>query len=259
MLIHMLPLFVFTLCSGAAAGIIVIDFFDSFGDNSKVVSRWYDYLPVISLVLLGIGLLGTLTHLGQPLRFINGLSNPQSMISQEGYWSIAFGIVLLIESALVFLKKTRPWLLHACASFIACGLMIVTGLAYFQSLGYAAWSNAATIALFVLTDLLLGVVAVSLIRKFEVSRVHMGFGLAFGVIGAVVLSAYLLSVSISSTLLSLGIVSVLLLVVASIGFGLYLKFGVNQKAIMYSQVICAVCLLVGIVIERGVFFSAGAL
>lgn len=40
---------------------------------------------------------GTLVHLGQPLRFMNGMANPASGISQESYWAIALGIVIVID------------------------------------------------------------------------------------------------------------------------------------------------------------------
>lgn len=40
---------------------------------------------------------GTLAHLGQPLRFMNGMANPASGISQESYWAIALGIVTVVD------------------------------------------------------------------------------------------------------------------------------------------------------------------
>lgn len=40
---------------------------------------------------------GTLAHLGQPLRFMNGMANPASDISQESYWAIALGIVIVVD------------------------------------------------------------------------------------------------------------------------------------------------------------------
>lgn len=41
--------------------------------------------------------MGTLAHLGQPLRFMNGMANPASGISQESYWAIALGIVIVVD------------------------------------------------------------------------------------------------------------------------------------------------------------------
>ena len=108
------------------------------------------------LVLLGLGLCGTLLHLGQPLRFVNGMANPGSMIAQEAYWSIAFGAVIVVDLAVAKAKGAAVRPIRWAGGLVAVGLMVVTGLAYYQSLGLPAWSGAATVPLFLVGDLALG-------------------------------------------------------------------------------------------------------
>ena len=41
--------------------------------------------------------MGVLGHLGRPERFLLALSNPSAMIAEEAYWSIAFGVLMLVD------------------------------------------------------------------------------------------------------------------------------------------------------------------
>lgn len=82
MILHVLPLLVFTTFAGFAAGAYAVD--AVCGNGREVKAPWL--FPLVCVVLLGIGLCGTLAHLGQPLRFMNGMANPASGISQESYW-----------------------------------------------------------------------------------------------------------------------------------------------------------------------------
>ena len=96
MFAEMLPLLVFTTFAGLAAGAYAVDALcgnGRAGSGAAAPARPWLF-PLVCLVLLGLGLCGTLLHLGQPLRFVNGMANPGSMIAQEAYWSIAFGLHL---------------------------------------------------------------------------------------------------------------------------------------------------------------------
>ena len=77
MILHVLPLLVFTTFAGFAAGAYAVDAVCGNGREAK--TPWL--FPLACVVLLGIGLCGTLAHLGQPLRFMNGMANPASGIS----------------------------------------------------------------------------------------------------------------------------------------------------------------------------------
>lgn len=93
MILHVLPLLVFTTFAGFAAGAYAVDAVCGNGREAK--TPWL--FPLVCVVLLGIGLCGTLAHLGQPLRFMNGMANSASGISQESYWAIALGIVIVVD------------------------------------------------------------------------------------------------------------------------------------------------------------------
>ena len=93
MILHVLPLLAFTTFAGFAAGAYAVDAVCGNGREAK--TPWL--FPLVCVVLLDIGLCGTLAHLGQPLRFMNGMANPASGISQESYWAIALGIVIVVD------------------------------------------------------------------------------------------------------------------------------------------------------------------
>ncbi|MEF2652354.1 MAG: DmsC/YnfH family molybdoenzyme membrane anchor subunit [Slackia piriformis] len=153
MIMHILPLLVFTTFSGLAAGVAV---FRAIVPTKSTDGKLAWMMPAISIILLAVGLLGTLAHLGQPLRFINGLSNPGSMIAQEAYWSIGFGILLAIDFVLAKFKNASNKVVAGLAAIAAIGLMIVTSLAYFKSIGMPTWNTAAAIPFFAVGDLAAG-------------------------------------------------------------------------------------------------------
>ena len=106
MFAEMLPLLVFTTFAGLAAGAYAVDALcgnGRAGSGAAAPARPWLF-PLVCLVLLGLGLCGTLLHLGQPLRFVNGMANPGSMIAQEAYWSIAFGAVIVVDLAVAKAK-----------------------------------------------------------------------------------------------------------------------------------------------------------
>ena len=149
------PLLVFTVFAGVAAGTYcVTPFFDTGRDDDK---RSRLLLPIVCIVCLGIGLLGTLLHLQHPERFLNAFANPRAMIAQEAYWSIAFGIVLVVDVLLSALReKGTPRAVKAVGAFFALGLMVVTGLAYATNYGVPAWRGMATFPLFLFGDIAAG-------------------------------------------------------------------------------------------------------
>lgn len=93
MILHVLPLLAFATFAGFAAGAYAVDAVCGNGREAK--TPWL--FPLVCVVLLGIGLCGALAHLGQPLRFMNGMAKPASGISQESYWTIALGIVIVVD------------------------------------------------------------------------------------------------------------------------------------------------------------------
>ncbi len=115
-----LPLLAFTILTGLSAGGYVAA--TAFGVLEKRRLRTFPF-DVLCLALLGLGLLGTLLHLGHPERFLNALANPSAMIAQEAYWSIPFGTLVLVDAILVKARDYRGRALPLAASVLACGLM----------------------------------------------------------------------------------------------------------------------------------------
>lgn len=79
------PLFVFTMFSGASAGAYLAA--TLFRDSERLRKRPWA-LQLACLVLLGIGLLASLIHLGQPTRFLNALAHGSAPVALEAYCSI---------------------------------------------------------------------------------------------------------------------------------------------------------------------------
>lgn len=162
---EIIPLIIFTTCGGIAAGAYgasalaglcgePADGKESGGAVARANREWL--FPLVCIVLLGLGLLATLAHLGQPMRFVNGMANPASMISQESYWAIGFGIVMVIDLVLAKVKGVAVAPVRWIGALVGFGLMVVTGLAYYDCTFLPAWATAVTVPLFVVGDLLMG-------------------------------------------------------------------------------------------------------
>lgn len=147
------PLFWFTTLGGVAAGAYAISALFS-GVEKEAKRPWL--FPLVCVALLGIGLLGVLFHLGRPLRVFNALANPASMITQEAYWAIPFGVLMFIDLVLLWFKGTSPRVVRILGAVAALGLMFVMGNLYFTSYGNPAWATWTTLPLFIVGDLAMG-------------------------------------------------------------------------------------------------------
>lgn len=263
MIMHVLPLLVFTTFAGLAAGAYVVDALcgglrtGGSDGASSVTPRRAWLFPLVCLVLLGVGLCGTLAHLGQPLRFANGMANPGSMIAQEAYWSIAFGIVIVIDVAFAKAKGASPRPVRWVGAIAAVGLMIVTGLAYYHSLGLPAWSGAATVPLFVLGDLALGAGLCALLDRGALADGKLACAnIAAEVAFAVVLVAFGLHLArigadMTALLVAAGIVGPL---AASVAAG---ATHAGKLPLQAGAAAVLVLATVGVVLARYAFFAAG--
>lgn len=258
MILQVLPLILFTTLSGAAAGLYVVYAAGPAGiAKTKPTAKTIWLLPVVCFVLLAVGLLFTLLHLGQPARFINGLHNPASMISQESYWAIAFALLLIIDCAFSWFKQTEVRPLRWIGAIAAVGLMVVTSLAYYKSLGIIGWHTAATIPFFILGDLAFGCALCLLFVKDDVvSRALQTALIALSAAWLVSIAAYgvaLGSAGLAGTgaMVVGGIVGPLASIcIAAAGLNNKLDAG---KVALWTSVMAGV----GLVICRYAFFAIG--
>ena len=95
---EMIPLIVFTVFGGIAAGAVLCSAFVDLRQPEGAPEIPFVKKPVFFIIVcfaaLAVGLLGTLLHLGQPLRFLNGLSNPASMRGTGPLRSVWYSLLL---------------------------------------------------------------------------------------------------------------------------------------------------------------------
>lgn len=246
---EILPLLVFTVCSGLAAGACVVN---AFFPNKEQKRAWL--FPLVCIVLLGIGLIGTLAHLGQPMRFIYGFSNPTAMISQEAYWSCGFGIVLLIAAILGKVKKSVPVALNILAAIAGAGLMIVTSLAYFLSFNYESWCNPATFVLFIAGDLALGAALCMLFHNKEllgkIGCIITTVVQAVLGVGCLLFLPFMLDATMVMTIIAVIVGPVACIVMGVLG----LKKGTLDRNLVIAILACAI---VSAILMRYAFYASG--
>lgn len=260
-MMELIPLLVFTICSGAATGTALCAAVGRkvlFTDGAKVGGKLSceAALELVSLVLLCVGLLGTLAHLGQPLRFVNGLSHPSSMISQEAYWSIALAILLAAGTG-VGLKRRLPGALMWVGAVAALGLMTVTSLAYFLSWGVPAWNASSTFAVFMVGDVALGVGVCAVLSNRE----DASWLKACAVAGAAsVLPALLLAAQLCAAHAAFDVVPYAVasgLVALCVPLAALAARGKGTMSLRGANALACAALVVATLILRIGFFSAG--
>lgn len=252
---EILPLIVFTTCGGLAAGAYGMSALGMLCAEKGAAEKRPWLFPLVCIVLLGLGLLATLAHLGQPMRFVNGMANPASMISQESYWAIAFGVVMVVD---LVLAKVRGAVaaVRWVGALVGFGLMVVTGLAYYDCTFLPAWATAVTIPLFIVGDLLMGAGLVLLFDTAEEPRTLQAFAVvaALGWVAvAVGYGVYLGGMGLDAALVW---VSVALAVVAGAVAVCALAGKVPAGIAKLAVLVLAV---VAVVLARWAFFAAGVL
>jgi len=252
-------LLIFTLLGGTAASISIMKFAVQLGgkiEDRKKNSEFILYL--VALILLGVGLFASLLHLGQPLRFLNGLSNPTSMISQESYWSIGLGVLLLACVLLAKLKGAVPQALKGLTAFAGAGLLVVSALAYALPMGMPGWNDGSTVPFLALANLVLGAGVIILLDKTEAVQTKTVSALIVLEVALVIASIgfmiNLATVGFGSLLVPLTIA----LFVGAIAPVVIAAYRTTTKAPATTLIILiAVLAIVGLVAVRIIFFFAG--
>ncbi len=261
-MIELLPLVIFTTFAGTAAGAYIIAAFKpllaSDADEPHGLAAGKPWLfPLVGIILLGIGLLGTLAHLGQPMRFINGMMNPGSMISQESYWAIAFGVFMVVDLVIAKMKNQVNVAVRALAAIAACGLTIVTGFAYYRCSFIAVWSEPATIALFAIGNLVLGVaLCLAFASSGKIVRTLLNACPALAIAWAVTSIAFGLSLAANDSSIAPAIIA------GVIGGAMPAVFSCTANSKLLggkANYMIIACAFIGVIVARTAFFAAGIL
>lgn len=256
-----LPLLVFTVLSGLAAGSFIVSLAYPLALGAKAEAkpeRPSTHLSLISLAALGIGLLASLLHLGQPLRFINGLSNPGSMISQESYWGIALLVLLAACVIVSLIKKSLPFVLQVATALAGLGLIAVSSLAYYRAIGIPSWSDASTISLLVFGDLLLGASLCAMMFRSAAAKdryLKATLGLLF--VNLVTLCAFAIHISglpVPSQLGYLVGASIVGIVAPAVLVAISILGKLHQAKL---AIVAFVLIAIGVVLLRMAFFASG--
>lgn len=253
-LITEFPLFAFTTLGGMAAGAYVAA--ACFAGVEREAKRPWLF-PLVCLALLGVGLLGVLGHLGRPERFLLALSNPASMIAEEAYWSIAFGVLMLVDFVLLLRRGASPRAVRVAAAAAALGLMGIMGWAYFTSYGNPAWATWQTLPLFVAGDVAMGAALWALLR--DGAYRNDAFVAAFAAVGALAIASIAL---VAAHFASLGhgalpFVAAVVLTAAGVAFGLLAWKGKLPVAVGPAAAFALV--LAGVATARYAFYAASIL
>ena len=155
-------LFIFTTLGGIAAGAYIMGAL--FPRKTEGEDKPWLF-SLVCLVLLGAGLLFVLFHLQQPMRFLNALANPTAGITLEAYFSMAFGLCVLIDFAMQFFKKKEVRGVQLAGAVFGLGLTCVMGYQYLTSMNVPAWCSWQTIPFFVILDVAMGAAVYPLFKK----------------------------------------------------------------------------------------------
>ena len=147
------PLFVFTVLTGIAAGAYVgAALFPKKAEDGK---PWL--FPLAMLVLVGVGSLAAMAHLGRPHLVMNVLNNPAASITMEGMTAGALALVAVVDLVLAASKKRSSRAVRIVGAIVGIVCMGVVTSAYVASYGNPAWTAAPTWPLFFVGDLAAGV------------------------------------------------------------------------------------------------------
>lgn len=147
-----MPLLIYTVLGGLAAGV-----YAGLALYPQARSERRPWLvPVVALVLLAIGGIALLFHLGHFERMLLAFRNIQAGITQEGYITAILGIIIVIDLIYTLVKKAGLRSLDIIGGIAGVLFMIITANAYFSIITIAALHSWITFFLFLASDLAMG-------------------------------------------------------------------------------------------------------
>ena len=148
-----LPLFLFTLLGGMAAGTYLAE--TCLERKRGEANPWL--VPAVALALVAVGAVAATFHVGNIARAFTLHVNLGAGMTQEVLLAAVFGVLVLVDLVLCAAKKQSPFALRVCGAVAAVLLMLSMGHAYTTVLGNPVWAQpVATILSFFAGSLLSG-------------------------------------------------------------------------------------------------------
>lgn len=240
------PLFVFTLLGGIAAGAYVFAWAFPEGEDKK---HWK--LPLFALILLAIGGVALLSHLGHPLRMFYAFSNPNAGITREGVTTGLFGVLVLICFIFSYRKgKIAPKAVGIVTALAGLLLLVAMGSAYIQFYGVPAWSGWPTMPLFIVGGLSAGICVLPLFDD-EIAN-KRSFALCAAIMN-ILFACTSIAVGVHFTSLGLSIVPFIVAAVIAV-LAAVISFGVKGRKSDPHPVFAFFLAFVAVTVARYAFY-----
>ena len=240
-------LFIFTTIGGLACGLYIIAaLFPVEGKRNNLL------ISIVPLVLLAIGGIALLSHLGHLERMFNAFANPEAGITQEGIATTLFGVVLVVDLALTWFKDGAPRALRIVGAIFAALLICAMGLLYYNYQSMPMWHALPTVPLFVVGDLAIGALFVMAVDEGCAKNKTLGMT-------AAVLTALLAITLVGNAVvfndcgLSLAPFAIAAIIAAAVAVYVFIK-GADATATLRWGLFAA--FLVAIIIARYAFYAA---
>ncbi len=242
------PLFAFTTLTGLGAGALVAS--AAFPERGEGKRAWL--FPLVMLVLMGVGALASVTHLGRPQYMVYMLSNPTSSLVMEGIFAGLTCVALIVDVVMAAKSAAANRVVRIVAAALAVVLMCVQAYAYAGSYGNAAWAAASVWPFFVLGSLGCGFALWTLF-----AQVSDDFAKACGVALVLACAAFAWE---AATFASAGVDAVLVIAgaaLAAVAAACALAKGFANAKLPWAAV--AVVAVVALAVARFGFFAASIL
>lgn len=256
-----------TILSGFSAGTyIIIGLLGLFSQQPSLLAI-EKHITIVCLIVMCISLLASATHLGKPLRMPNALTNPKSMITQEGYWGMLFVLALSLASYRLYTgSEMWPWL-YVIGIIVAFAVLLVTALVYVKAKGIPAWNNGSTIFSFLFSAGLIGsatcLAFLAVDPQYE-SLTHMMAAIVIALIALQILTAIATEIQISANSAWVEIPKLMSMNVWRWIFGfivpvvlIVMSFFLGTMPYQRAGLIALMAVVVGEILSRMIFFMRG--
>ena len=242
-----LPLFLFTLLGGMAAGTYLAE--TCLERKHGDANPWL--VPAVALALVAVGAVAATFHVGNIARAFTLHVNLGAGMTQEVLLAAVFGDLVLCAA-----KKQSPFALRVCGAVAAVLLMLSMGHAYTTVLGNPVWAQpVATILSFFAGSLLSGLLLFSLLRcramDSNAAKAYLSVAAVLLVVGLAVQASVFATYSANVALLVAGLV-------ASIA-GTACAFAAPKRTGAALPAAAFALALVGVGMARWAFYAASVL